>query len=211
MRTWVTVTIVIISLIVVGIVIWICMRKGRDNFVKNINNTEEAIKKYMNLPPSCSRRTVVALTATEDEMSALERTILSLVKQTCRVNQFALTILMDREVVLPPTINKFVNLFKAGRYYGKVGTAIIPTLLRENDANTIIIFVKPGDTFKTSFVHEITERFLDNPFSGPVNLHGATLVTTGMLSADILTDVLEDQENLQDYATYYKSTTDVAT
>ena len=212
MRKWLVITIIAVSVVTIGLTWWICISSKRhDKFDKRFPVTDDWIDKYIGLPQACSRRTVVTMTAMENEIDMVRKTILSLVNQSCRVSQFALTILINQEVVLPPDLNKMVNVFKAGKNYGSLGNAIIPTLLRENEANTIMIIVKPGDIFKRNFVSKITNLFLDNPTGGPVDLNDAILITTEMMSAEILTSVLESRIDLDDYIQAYKSTTDVVT
>ena len=88
--------------------------------------------------------------------------IKSILSQTVRVDQIALNIPSGCYDIIPHELQTMVNIYNCGRNYG-TGTKCIPTILRENDAETLLILLDENYIYNNDFIEQIIHEFNQNP------------------------------------------------
>ena len=120
----------------------------------HFDNDSDYIKNYKNLRKCIDCRIVISLTTTPDRIKFIKPVIKSLLDQTVKVDQICLNIPKSCKGVeydIPDDLHKMCNIFTCGRDYGP-GSKFIPTILRENDANTIIIMLDDDFIYGKDFI-----------------------------------------------------------
>ena len=158
------------------------------------SKAEKLIGKYKDLDPLCPGRSITILTYT-DSVEAIRNTVNSLLGQSCSVNQVIMTLPVNKKIDLPPDLKKVINVYESGKEYGKIGNSIVPTLLREADANTIVIIVKTGTIYNKHFLRDMLDLFEKNA-TAVFQMNGCIL-STGMLSPSILESKTDTFEHLE--------------
>jgi len=126
-----------------------------------VNPLEKYINNYKNLDKSSSGKVIISLTTTPCKIDKMEMMIKSILDQTVRVDQIVLNIpelYKGEKYNIPEEYKNILNIFTSGRDYGIAGTKLIPTLLREPDADTIIILLNDdiiyGEDFIETLIHD---------------------------------------------------------
>lgn len=133
---------------------------------KDINNY---IDNYKNIP-KCNKKVVISFTTTQNDLTKIEPMLKSILNQTFRVDKIILNIpysYKGKDYNVPNKYKKFLSIYKVGKYIGD-GTSFIPTLTREEDKNTIIIFIKDNIIYSDTFVENLideSEKYPDKAIS----------------------------------------------
>ena len=83
-----------------------------------------------------------------------------------------------------------INIYTLGRSYGR-GTKCIPTVLRETDANTLIILLDDYYIYGYDFLEKLLEEYLKNP-DHCLYSRGAILLKSSFVKEDIVDITRED-------------------
>lgn len=123
------------------------------------------VKEYSSLDPADKCRVVISFTTTPDKIDYMYPTLCSLLDQTVKVDQIALNLpykCKNKSYNTPEDLEQCANIFKVGKDIGR-GTGLIPTLQREGEEDTKIIFVKDSGIYGQGFVEDIVKLSNDNP------------------------------------------------
>lgn len=124
--------------------------------------TEYYINNYKKLPKADEKRVVIVFSVNREEVKYIKPFINSLLDQTVRVNDIAVTVPEEDKDIIPQNIQQVVNTYTYDKNYGELGT-IIPTILREPENNTKIIIVEPMKIYGEDFIQSIIEKSNENP------------------------------------------------
>lgn len=115
---------------------------------------KKMIENYAKLPPASDDRTVITF-ASNDDHNILP-TVLSLLDQTVRVNQIALNSCLKKQPsdICLQAINVFRVSPKTEQFRG-----IIPTLEREKDAKTNIIWMRDDYVYGKDFIETLIDAY----------------------------------------------------
>jgi hypothetical protein len=121
------------------------------------------ISKYSSLSKADdNNRVVVSLTT--NNVDKLKPVLNSILDQTVKVDQIALNLPPSQEhSVLPPNVKKICNIFVLGKDYGNGGSNFIPTLLREGEQNTKIIFLSDDYVYGQDLIETLVDASVDHP------------------------------------------------
>jgi hypothetical protein len=149
------------------------------------NSCEKYIKRYKNLPLSQeNKRVVLSFTTTPGKIGNIKPIINSILDQTVSVNQIALNIPKTITYNIPDYFTKFANIYRSGKNYG-VGNKIIPTLLREGERDTIIIYVNDTHILGKDFIENMIDYHETFPNKVIVSKCGV-LVTPGFFDETVV-------------------------
>lgn len=133
---------------------------------------------------------VVSLTTTPYRIKRIKPMIKSILDQSVRIDQISLNIPADQNFVIPDNLDKMINIYTIGRSYGR-GTKCIPTVLRETDANTLIILLDDYYIYGYDFLEKLLEEYLKNP-DHCLYSRGAILLKSSFVKEDIVDITRED-------------------
>jgi hypothetical protein len=127
-----------------------------DDYVKNYNKLKKADE-------NC--KVIISFTTTPDRISQLQPMLISLLDQTVKVDQIALNLPYThkgQKYTIPEDYKKLLNVFKVGKDYGP-GTKLLPTLLREGEVGTKIIYIDDDYIYGKDFIETIVNESIKNP------------------------------------------------
>tara|TARA_Y100000389_G_C17345012_1_gene455385 strand:+ start:329 stop:1006 length:678 start_codon:yes stop_codon:yes gene_type:complete len=133
----------------------------------NLIDFKKSIDNYKNLPKNNNYKTIISFTTYNSDLNKIKPMIHSILNQTQSVDKIILNIPYDKEYNIPNDFKKILYIYKNGKDFGK-GNSFIPTLTREEEKNTKIIFVKDNTIYSEYFVEDIintSEKFPNNPIS----------------------------------------------
>lgn len=157
---------------------------------KDINNY---IDNYKNIQ-KCNKKVVISFTTTQTDLSKIEPMLKSILEQTFRVDKITLNIpysYKGKQYKIPDKYKKILSIYNVGKYIGS-GTSFIPTLTREEEKDTIIIFVKDNIIYSDTFVENLfyeSEKYPENAVScnfKTLNDIGGFLVKPKFFNKDII-------------------------
>lgn len=159
-------TVIILSLIsaVLSLIYVICGYYGINRYVGlHLCSTDYYTKNYSKLEKADENtRVVLSLTTTPERLQKLKPTIVSLLDQTSKVDEIAISIPYGKEYKIPTYLNDIVQIYRYSVKYEDAG-CLIPTLLREREADTKIIIVKDNMVYGKDFVEVMVEQSNEHP------------------------------------------------
>ena len=147
-------------LIILLILFLINKNKIFENFrILNLNsgNNEKLLLNYSSLP-KYDFRVVLSITISKNDLDSIYPTLLSLLDQTHRTDMIYLNYIGDIHEI--PENCKQISLCYQSKKYNNL---FIPTLLREEDANTIIIQINNLQIFPKNTIKNLIEKSLSLP------------------------------------------------
>lgn len=157
------------------------------------SSEEKFINTYTSLPKTSRKRVVITFSTTPTRIHKLKPLINSLLDQTYRVDQIILAIpykYKGETYNIPEFVKKVATVIPAGKdNYGEC-MAVIPTLLREKESDTIIIAVNDNKVYGKDFVESILEHEENHP-NNILDLKdgSAFLLKPAHFSSDIIKDI----------------------
>lgn len=152
------------------------------------------IGNYMTLDRvNYDHKVIVSLSSTPQRIKRIKPMIKSILDQTVRIDQIALNIPKEyrgQRYEVPAELENMVNVYRCGRDYGD-GTKCIPTLLRENDAETLLILLQDNYIYGSDFIETIIEEYKQHP-ECCLYAKGVIVVKCGCVKEDIV-DITRDQ------------------
>lgn len=109
-----------------------------------------------------NKRVVVSLAPSLKDLKNIESVIKSLLNQTVKVNLISITLPYGDKYKIPVSIKDSVAVYRTNTDYGDLN-AIIPTAIREGDANTQLIVLGSDKIYGENFIEEILEKSKENP------------------------------------------------
>jgi len=128
----------------------------------HFSNIDSNVKNYSKLDKCDDKRTVISLTTTPERLNKLKPTISSLLDQTTRVDEIAISIPYGNEYKIPDYLKNIVQIYRYSVQYGKAGN-LIPVLLRELEGDTKIILIKDDVIYGKDFVETIVDASNKSP------------------------------------------------
>lgn len=116
---------------------------------------ESYTKNYTKLDKASPDRVVVSISTCSNRINKLEPVIKSLLDQTVKVDEIALTIPYSCKV--PDKLSKVLTVYKYSVNYKDNGK-LIPPLLREGEKSTKIIIVNDDMIYGKDFIEEMVEE-----------------------------------------------------
>lgn len=109
-----------------------------------------------------NKRVIVSLAPSLKELKNIEAVIKSLLNQTVKVNLISITLPYGDKYKIPISIKDSVAVYRTNTDYGDLN-AIIPTAIREGEANTQLIVIGADKIYGENFIEEILEKSKENP------------------------------------------------
>lgn len=141
------------------------------------------------------KKVIVSLTTTPQRIKRIKPMIKSILSQTVRIDQIALNIPKEykgKRYEVPAELENMVNVYTCGRDYGD-GTKCIPTLLRENDSETLLILLQDNYIYSEDFIETIIEEYKKYPECCLYG-KGVIVIKCGCVKEDII-DITREQVN----------------
>jgi len=155
--------------------------------IMHTDSCEKYIKMYKDLPPTNeNHKVVLSFTTTPEKINNIKPIINSILDQTTKVDQIALNIPKSLNYDIPTYFTKFANIYRPGKNYGD-GNKIIPTLLREGEKDTIIIYVTDCYVMGKDFIETMIDYHDNFPGRAIVSEYGV-LVTPGFFDENVVGD-----------------------
>lgn len=125
----------------------------------HIKDTHSYLENYKNLDRADNNKNVIiSLSVQPDKINKIRPMINSILDQTVRVNQIVLNIPNNKNYDIPNEYKDIFTIFKCGRDYGECNK-FIPTLLREENKNTIIILLDEKYVFGKDYIETLIEEY----------------------------------------------------
>jgi F0F1-type ATP synthase delta subunit len=128
------------------------------------NSTEKYINNYKNLNKASENKVVISFTTTPKKINKIKHMINSILDQTVKVDKIYLNIpenINGEKYVIPDYLKNIINVFTAEKDFGKLNN-IIPTILREDNSDTIIILLEDDYIYGKDFIQTIIEHSKKN-------------------------------------------------
>jgi hypothetical protein len=129
-------------------------------YVKSPKKYENDYKKLKYFDKN--KRVVVSLAPSLKDLKNIESVIKSLLNQTVKVNLISITLPYGDKYKIPLNIKDSVAVYRTNTDYGDLN-AIIPTAIREGEANTQLIVLGADKIYGENFIEEILEKSKENP------------------------------------------------
>lgn len=162
-----------------------------DNPVKHAEN-------YQKLPQPAYKGKVVITTTNGKGMKA---NINSLLDQTVRVDLLAVNVPNEIRDQMPSWLRSCSVMGRAAVDYGEGGLCATPTLLREKDADTVLIVTRPGYVYGKDFVQTVLEAYEENDKKPLITKH-ALIASTSQFNTDVTNSEKPLKINWHDLAQY---------
>ena len=150
-------SIIMILLSYFGIVRYFSLHiQDSNKFVENYSKLDQADKK---------NKVVISFTTTPEKINKIKPMLNSLLDQTVKVDQIVLNIpytCNGKKYDIPEKYKDIMNIFRCGKDYGP-GTNIIPTLLREGECGTKIIYLNDDQIYGKDFIETLVKASQNHP------------------------------------------------
>lgn len=146
-------------------------------------STEGYTKNYAKLPKT-EDRVVVTFSTSEKQAPELRGMVNSVLDQTMRVDLVALNTSDGEEKQLPNGYTDIISVFPVAKNYGKL-RGLIPTLARELDDETMIIFLQDDMIYGKDVFEQLIDAHEKQP-NKAISSKGALLIKASFVSPDIL-------------------------
>jgi len=123
-------------------------------FDMHMFSPESYTKSYPKLDKADKGRVVISLTTTPDRLKKLKPTINSLLDQTVRVDEIAVSVPYGKDYDVPKYIKDVAQVYRYSVKYGDNGK-LIPIMLREGEEDTKIILVDDNMVYGKDFIEDI--------------------------------------------------------
>jgi len=128
-------------------------------------SSKKFIRNYSKLPRADKDKVVVSFTTTPDKIDKLRPMLNSILDQTVKVDQIALNIpymCNGKPYVIPDDYKDIANIYRTVKDYG-AETSYIPTLLREGESGTKIIYLNDDKIYGKNLIASLVETSNKNP------------------------------------------------
>lgn len=123
----------------------------------HVNSTESYIKNYPNLQKADKDRVVVCFSADLNSLQNIKPFLNSILDQTVRVDDIALTIPSKDINKIPENLKKVLSIYGYNKDYENAGN-LISSVLREPEATTKIIIVEPYMVYGEDFIETMIKE-----------------------------------------------------
>lgn len=169
-------------------VIWIvCTYFGYVRYAKmHLYKPSSFVSTYKKLSKAHDdSKVVISFTTTIKKAKDMKPFINSILDQTVQVNQITLAAPPEVIAAIPADLEDYVIPIRIGKDYGE-GNCLIPSLLRENEQDTIVIFLRDDQVYNKDLVENLVEKSKQMPDKAITTSCGkATLVKPKFFGVDI--------------------------
>lgn len=150
---------------------------SNDRYLKNyrtINRVDEKDK------------IVILLDTNVNRINNIKPSLNSILDQTTKVDEIAVNILEGENSFINTDLHRIINVYNIGNgYENKTCNLLIPTLLREKEANTIILILKDNVVYGKNFIYKMLKKAINNPNNIIVsNKNNATIIRPKFFQAE---------------------------
>jgi len=151
-------------------------------FQLHSKSSEKYIKNYKNLNKASDNKVIISFTTTPNRILKIRPMINSILDQTVKVDGIYLNIPEKNEKYkIPKDFNNILNIFVTKKDYGEKNN-FIPTMLREDNSDTIIILLDDDYIYGKDFIQSIIEENKNN--DNPIISKKAILLKPKFIDAD---------------------------
>jgi hypothetical protein len=162
-------------------------------FTLHMKSTEGFISNYKDLDSAADVRVVISFTTTPERISKLKPMLNSIIDQTVRVDQIALNIPYKsngKSYEIPEEYKDVLTIFRSEKDYGE-GGKYIPTLLREGECGTKIIYLDDDQVYGKDLIETLVDASNSDPdkaiyTKGDMNPAGGVLVKPEFFNCNVL-------------------------
>ena len=159
----------------------------------HLRSPDKLISNYSKLPEASNKRVVISFTTTPDNISKIQPMLNSILDQSVKVDQIALNIpykYENKDYDIPKKYEDIVNIFRTNKNY-KEGLKYIPTLLREKDSETLIIYLDDNQIYDKHLIEDLVKASEKNPnkaiyTKGNLDSSGGVLVKSDFFNTDVI-------------------------
>ena len=177
-----------IILLLFTVIIFLIVNYNIYRYIKiHFDDDSGYIKNYKNLSKCQDCRIVISLTTVPERIKLLKPVIKSLLDQSVKVDQIVLNIpkmCKEKPYDVPDDLNNMCNVFTCGRDYGP-GTKFFPTILREQETNTIIIMLDDDYIYGYDFIETLLNEYEKEPESAII-MNEAMLIKPEFIDTSVL-------------------------
>jgi hypothetical protein len=177
-----------IILLLFSVIVFLIINYNIYRYIKiHFDDDSEYIKNYKNLNKCQDCRIVISLTTVPERIKLLKPVIKSLLDQSVKVDQIVLNIpkmCKEKPYDVPEELNNMCNVFTCGRDYGP-GTKFFPTILREQETNTIIIMLDDDYIYGYDFIETLLNEYEKEPDSAII-MNEAMLIKPEFIDTSVL-------------------------
>jgi F0F1-type ATP synthase delta subunit len=175
-------TVIFLVLTIVPLIIIILYYFGIFRYFQlHLKSSEKYINNYKNLKKGSDNKVIISFTTTPKNISKIRPMINSILDQTVKVNGIYLNIPENEKYKIPKDFNKILNIFVTKKDYGEINK-FIPTMLREDNSDTIIILLDDDYIYGKDFIESIIEENKNNDI--PIISKKAILLKPKFIDAD---------------------------
>lgn len=147
--------------------------KDTNSYLENYKNLDKADKET---------KVIISISVQPDKIDKIKPMINSILDQTVRVNQIVLNLPNNKEYKIPKEYENIFTIFRCGKDYGECNK-FIPTLLREENKNTIILLLDENYVFGQDYIETMIEEYKKDKCS--IVSKGGILITPEFFDMDI--------------------------
>lgn len=177
-----------IILLLFGIIVFLILYYNIYRYIKiHFDDESEYIKNYRKLKKCQDCRIVISLTTTPERIKLIKPVIKSLLDQSVKVDQIVINLpkmCKDKTYDIPDDLKSMCNIITCGRDYGP-GTKFIPTILREQESNTIIIMIDDDYIYGYDFIETLLNEHSKVPECAII-MNEAILIKVEFLDTSVL-------------------------
>jgi hypothetical protein len=124
-----------------------------------IKDTNIYLENYKNLDKvDTDKKVIISISVQPEKINKIKPMINSILDQTVKVNQIVLNLPNNKEYNIPKKFEKIFTIFRCGKDYGECNK-FIPTLLREESKDTIIILLDENYVFGQNYIEDMIEEY----------------------------------------------------
>jgi len=157
---------------------------SHSNYIENYKKLNKA---------SENNKVILSLSSNTKKINKIMPMLKSILDQTVKVDQIVLNLPPGDNYNIPKEYNNILNIFYSGKNYDEA-TKLIPTLLREDNADTIIILLKDDYIYGKDFIETIIEE--SNKNDSAIISNNGILIKTSFFDPKAI--LKRDENNLTD-------------
>ena len=128
-------------------------------FMLHVKDTNVYLENYKNLDKADKeKKVIISLSVDPNKIDKIKPMINSILDQTVRVNQIVLNLPNDKDYKIPKDYENIFTIFRCGKDYGECNK-FIPTLLREENSDTIILLLDEKYVFGQDYIETMIEEY----------------------------------------------------
>lgn len=128
-------------------------------FTLYIKDTNSYLENYKNLDKAHKeKKVIISLSVQPEKIDKIKPMINSILDQTVGVNQIVLNLPNNKHYNIPKEYENIFTIFRCGKDYGECNK-FIPTLLREENSDTIIILLDEKYVFGQDYIENMVEEY----------------------------------------------------